>query len=135
MDEIILQKIQTIERCQKRINEVYIDDIKLLEHDYNTQDVILVNIERICQASIDLGNHIIKKYKKGIPSNYKEIFEILYTEKYISDELKKEMQAMVGFRNIAVHDYTNINLEIVQAIVKEKLKIISFLCQIILSIK
>jgi uncharacterized protein YutE (UPF0331/DUF86 family) len=135
MDEIILQKIQTIERCQKRINEVYIDDIKLLEHDYNTQDVILVNIERICQASIDLGNHIIKKYKKGIPSNYKEIFEILYTEKYISDELKKEMQAMVGFRNIAVHDYTNINLEIVQAIVKEKLKIISFFCQIILSIK
>jgi uncharacterized protein YutE (UPF0331/DUF86 family) len=135
MDEIILQKIQTIERCQKRIYEVYIDDIKLLEHDYNTQDVILVNIERICQASIDLGNHIIKKYKKGIPSNYKEIFEILYTEKYISDELKKEMQAMVGFRNIAVHDYTNINLEIVQAIVKEKLKIISFFCQIILSIK
>lgn len=135
MDEIILQKIQTIERCQKRIYEVYIDDIKLLEHDYNTQDVILVNIERICQASIDLGNHVIKKYKKGIPSNYKEIFEILYTEKYISDELKKEMQAMVGFRNIAVHDYTNINLEIVQAIVKEKLKTISFFCQIILSIK
>jgi uncharacterized protein YutE (UPF0331/DUF86 family) len=135
MDEIVLQKVQTIERCQKRINEVYIDDIKLLEHDYNTQDVILVNIESICQASIDLGNHIIKKNKKGIPSNYKEIFEILYTENYISNELKKEMQAMVGFRNIAVHDYTNINLEIVQAIVKEKLKIISNFCQIILSIK
>ena len=31
------------------------------------------------------------------------------------------MQGMVGFRNIAVHDYQNLNLEIVVAIVEKHL--------------
>jgi uncharacterized protein YutE (UPF0331/DUF86 family) len=31
------------------------------------------------------------------------------------------MQGMVGFRNIAVHDYQNLNIEIVVAIVEKHL--------------
>ena len=31
------------------------------------------------------------------------------------------MQAMVGFRNIAVHDYTPLNLEVIKAIIEKHL--------------
>jgi uncharacterized protein YutE (UPF0331/DUF86 family) len=39
----------------------------------------------------------------------------------ISKESSKQLQAMVGFRNIAVHDYQNLNIDIVIAIVESHL--------------
>jgi uncharacterized protein YutE (UPF0331/DUF86 family) len=39
----------------------------------------------------------------------------------IEADLTKRLKSMVGFRNIAVHDYQALNLEIVKAIVARNL--------------
>ncbi len=39
----------------------------------------------------------------------------------ITNDTCRQMQGMVGFRNIAVHDYQNLNIEIVVAIVEKHL--------------
>ena len=46
---------------------------------------------------------------------------MLLDDGIISKNICKEMQGMVGFRNIAVHDYQNLNIEIVVAIVQKHL--------------
>ncbi|WP_286910350.1 type VII toxin-antitoxin system HepT family RNase toxin [Clostridium sp. UBA1652] len=115
--DVIFNKTQTIERCIERINSVYADDANNLK-DYTKQDSIILNIQRACEAAIDLAMHIVSEKKLGIPQNSRDAFEVLYSNKLIEEKLMNNLKAMVGFRNIAVHDYKSINLKIVEMIIK-----------------
>lgn len=61
-NNVILNKIETIERCINRINIVYENNPENLK-DYTKQDSIMLNIQRACEASIDLAMHIISKIR------------------------------------------------------------------------
>ncbi len=75
-NNVILNKIETIERCINRINEVYKNNPENLK-DYTKQDSIMLNIQRACEASIDLAMHIISRRKLGIPQNSRDAFDVL----------------------------------------------------------
>jgi len=119
--DVILNKIETIERCINRIKEVYNSNPKNL-NDYTKQDSIILNIQRACEASIDLAMHIVSEKNLGIPQNSRDSFEVLHSNNIINDTLNKNMKAMIGFRNIAVHDYKALNMKIIQAIIDKHLK-------------
>lgn len=118
--DVILNKIDTIERCINRIKEVYDNNPENL-NDYTKQDSIVLNIQRACEASIDLAMHIISEKKLGVPQSSRDGFEVLNKNKLINDKLTKNLKAMVGFRNIAVHDYKKIEIKIVQMIIEKHL--------------
>ena len=118
MDDVVLNKSESIRRCLRRIEEDYDEEF---ETNYTKQDAVILNIQRLIQQTIDLGAYLIKKYKLGIPKSSKEIFEILEKEKIIDKDLSKNLQNMVGFRNLAVHEYKNLNLKIVEYVIKNKI--------------
>ncbi|HDX9590628.1 TPA: DUF86 domain-containing protein [Bacillus pseudomycoides] len=118
--EVIINKIATIERCIKRIQDVYENNPENLE-DYTKQDSIILNIQRACEASIDLAMHIVASKKLGLPQSSREAFDLLVEANVINKDLSNNLKAMVGFRNIAVHDYQSVNLEIVQKIIEKHL--------------
>ncbi|HDX9707899.1 TPA: DUF86 domain-containing protein [Bacillus thuringiensis] len=120
-NEVILNKISTIERCIKRIQDVYGNNPDNLG-DYTRQDSIILNIQRACEASIDLAMHIVAEKKLGLPQSSREAFDLLVSAGLISLGLASKLKAMVGFRNIAVHDYQNVNLDIVRQIIEKHLK-------------
>ncbi|MED1865807.1 DUF86 domain-containing protein [Fictibacillus nanhaiensis] len=119
-NDVILNKISIIERCLKRINEEY-DNNPLNLENFTKQDSIILNIQRACEAAIDLGMHVVAEKKLGIPQTSRETFDLLQQNNIITLELCKGLKAMVGFRNIAVHDYQEVNLEIVQKIIEKHL--------------
>lgn len=118
--DVILNKIQIIERCLKRIDEEYNNNPENLKN-YTKQDSIILNIQRACEASIDIGMHIVAEKKLGIPQTSRDVFEILFEHEIITQEIADNLKAMIGFRNIAVHDYQKLNLEIVQKIIENHL--------------
>jgi len=120
-DEIILNKIETIKRCLSRINEEYIDSKEQFKQNYTKQDSIVLNLERASQATIDISTHIIRVQKLGIPKTSREVFVLLENNKLLSKDISQSMQKMVGFRNLAVHDYQSLNLDIVVAIIEHHL--------------
>jgi len=120
-NDVILNKAAVIERCIKRINEEYNNNPENLKN-FTKQDSIILNIQRAAEASIDLAMHIVAEKAYGIPQNSREAFELLEANGLITDELSRKLKAMIGFRNIAVHDYQNINTEIVQKIIEFHLK-------------
>lgn len=120
-NDVILNKIETIERCINRIKEVYDNNLDNL-NDYTKQDSIILNIQRACEAAIDLAMHIISEKNLGIPQNSRDSFEVLNSNNIIDDKLNGRMKSMVGFRNIAVHDYKALNMKVVQAIIENHLK-------------
>jgi len=119
-NDVVLNKVSTIERCLKRINEEYDDNPENLEN-YTKQDSIILNIQRACEASIDLAMHLVARRKLGVPQSSRESFDLLFENDLINKELSEKMKAMVGFRNIAVHDYQDINLTIVQKVIETHL--------------
>lgn len=119
--DVLLNKIQIIERCLKRIDEVYGENPINLE-DYTKQDSIVLNIQRACEATIDLAMHLVSKKKLGIPQNSRDAFEVLLAHEIIDKALCQKLKAMVGFRNIAVHNYQEIQIEVVQQVIEKHLK-------------
>ncbi|MEW5323087.1 DUF86 domain-containing protein [Geobacillus thermoleovorans] len=118
--DVILNKISIIERCLKRIDEEYEHDPKNLQN-YTKQDSIILNLQRACEACIDLAMHIVAEQKFGLPQHSRDAFSLLEEHGVISPAVSQNMKAMVGFRNIAVHDYQQLNLGILQAIVEHHL--------------
>lgn len=121
MDDVILNKIACIENCLNRIKEEYKGHEDELETNYTKQDSIILNLQRACEAAVDLGNRIIRIKNLGLPQGSRDAFVILEKSKIIPPIISKQMQAMVGFRNVAVHDYQKISLIIVRAILKTHL--------------
>lgn len=118
--DVVYNKAQIIERCLKRVFEEYAGNPQNLNN-YTKQDSIILNIQRSCEAAIDLAMHIIAERKLGLPQNSRDAFNLLHTAGVIDAELAQRMQAMVGFRNIAVHDYQAVNLSIVSAVIEKHL--------------
>lgn len=121
MDDVVLNKASIIERCIKRINEEYQDNPENLKN-YTKQDSIILNIQRACEAAIDMAMHIVSVKKLGIPQRSRDAFTLLYEENIIPKNLKNNLVGMVGFRNIAVHNYQEIELSIIQSIIENHLK-------------
>lgn len=120
-DEVLLGKAEIIERCLRRVNEEYIGHEDELETNFTRQDSILLNIQRMCEASIDAAMHLVRIHALGIPKDSRQAFTLLVNANRLEPELGRHLESMVGFRNIAVHNYTEINMAIVRSILSERL--------------
>jgi uncharacterized protein YutE (UPF0331/DUF86 family) len=121
MNDSILNKLATIDRCLGRIREVYALAKENFDTDYTSQDSIILNLQRACEASIDAANILNKQHQTGIPQSSRDSFELLKKAGLISAPLALNLQKMVGLRNVAVHDYQTLNLEIVKHVVEHRL--------------
>jgi len=130
-NDVIYNKVAVIERCLDRIKEEYDNNPKNLNN-YTKQDSIILNIQRACEASIDLAMHIVSEKKLGIPQNSRDAFEALQISGMIDIELMKKLSAMVGFRNIAVHNYQSVNLKIVEEIIEKHIDDLKIFTSIVL---
>lgn len=113
--DVILNKAANIERCLRRIGEVYQGRPEHL-NDFTKQDSIVLNLQRACEASIDLAMAVVASGKLGVPQTSRDAFELLEQSGRLDSELADKMKAMVGFRNIAVHDYQKLNPDILRSI-------------------
>ena len=121
MNDVVLNKIAIIERCIKRIHEEYENNPKNLQN-YTKQDSIILNIQRACEACIDLAMHLVAKKKLGVPQTSRDAFDLLYKNNMIDQKLRGQLVSMVGFRNIAVHNYQDVEVEIIQKIIEVHLE-------------
>lgn len=117
MNDVVLNKIQSIQRCVRRAREEYAADPDGFDTNFTRQDAAVLNVLRACEQSIDLANHVIKTRKLGIPTSSGESFDLLVAAKVIDPELNTKLQKMVGFRNAVVHHYQRIDLEIVRSVI------------------
>lgn len=121
VEDVLYNKISIIERCLIRVREVYNGDQANLE-DFTKQDSIVLNIQRAVEATIDIAMYIVSAKKLGIPQNSRDAFEILYHNEIINKDTLNNLKNMIGFRNIAVHNYQNLNLDILQNVIENNLE-------------
>ncbi|UKS56407.1 type VII toxin-antitoxin system HepT family RNase toxin [Exiguobacterium acetylicum] len=121
MDNAVLHKIKTIENALKRIQDVYADAPNLLE-DYTKLDSIIMNIQRTCEASIDLSMYLVRANKLGIPKSRRDGFRFLKEAHLIDVSLVISLINMIEFCRVAIHDDQAIDLNNLRKIVDHQLE-------------
>ncbi len=131
LDDISLNKAQIIQRCINRIEEEYGGDPANLNN-LTRQDSIILNLQRACEAAIALAMHWVAENGWGVPNSSREAFDFLAEHGAIDITLASRLKAMVGFRNIAVHDYQKMNLDVLRKIITQHLGDLTEFTQILI---
>jgi len=105
----------------QRVQEEYAAAGDDFSTDYTRQDAALLNLLRACEQSIDLANYVVRLKGLWTPKTSRDSFELLQKAKIIPKELGDILKSMVGFRNIAIHNYTKLEMAIVESIIENHL--------------
>ena len=122
MNDVSIQKITSLQRCVARAREAYAAAGTEFRSNYNLQDAAILNVIRACDAAIDLANMAIRRRRFGVPNESRDSFATLVREGVLDPELGERLKRMVGFRNLAVHQYRELNLDILSAVILKNLE-------------
>jgi uncharacterized protein YutE (UPF0331/DUF86 family) len=119
------------EVIHKRLNKLdeYLSILYILQRysfdEFNRDPEHYGSVERFLQLTIetitDIGNHLIADLELGTINWYSDIPAILAEKDYITSELKEKWTRMIGFRNILVHQYMDIDRGIVYDVLQNHL--------------
>lgn len=112
VDDVLINKAATIERCVARVREEYQADLAGFADNHTRQDAAILNIQRACEAALDMGQHLLRRERLGVPQSARDVFAVLAQVGWIDNALADSLKRMVGFQNIAVHDYQSLQLPI-----------------------
>ncbi|MEN9558999.1 MAG: hypothetical protein RLZZ502_210 [Pseudomonadota bacterium] len=114
MDALIVQsKLESLRLCVLRLEQKCPKTLALLEQDIDAQDILSVNLSRAVQLCVDLAMHRIAGMGQKVPPTMAGCFELLQKEEVLGIDLLNQLKRAVGFRNLIVHQYDEIDWAIV----------------------
>ena len=94
-DDVVLDKAAIIERRIARVREEYAGDPRNLTDNITRQDSIILNLQRACEAAIDLAMHVVRCRRLGIPQETRDAFRLLQESGVLSPPLADRLMRMV----------------------------------------
>lgn len=126
-DDVMFAKAAVIERSLRRVLEIYHADPHL--SDLMHLDALTLNVERACQAAIDLAMHVVAAKHLGMPQSQADAFRLLADGNALERSLSERMIGMCGFRNVLVHQYQDLEIDILHKIATERWQDLVALCK------
>jgi len=119
---IVASRIHKIRECVGFLKKI----AKIADEESFLKDPFLsASAERYVQVAIqavlDICNHIVADLGLEAPSEYRQVPDILAREKLLPTGLSKRMAAMIGLRNILVHEYLKLDRRLVYHVLKKDL--------------
>jgi uncharacterized protein YutE (UPF0331/DUF86 family) len=105
-----LKKLDEYQRSLARFESISLEEYQKSD---DIQTIVERKLQLSIQACIDIANYIIARKRLRVPDEEGNIFLVLAEEDIISRTLAERMKGMVNFRNILVHEYLEIDNEIV----------------------
>ncbi|MBI2467953.1 MAG: DUF86 domain-containing protein [Candidatus Rokubacteria bacterium] len=118
--DVVTARVATIDRCLRRIEETR-GERRAALLPIEVEDIVLLNLQRAVQAAIDLATHVVTAEGYGLPDSLAASFSLLEGHGILDPDLAERLRRMVGFRNVAIHNYQALDPRIVEAIVTRHL--------------
>jgi uncharacterized protein YutE (UPF0331/DUF86 family) len=118
---LILRKISEIETCKSQLGEFSNITTKEYKENWKTQRIVERTLQMMIEICVDISNHIISEGGMRVPVSYADTFKILHDNSVIDSGLLDTMEKMAKFRNIIVHQYEEVDVEIVVLILEKYL--------------
>ena len=118
--EVVRNKLEHLEEYINDLEEYQNLSLERLTGDKVLFRYLERTIHLAVESVLDIGSHIISDERLGNPKFNSEIIEILAKNEIIKENVEGYIK-MAKFRNIIVHDYAEIDPEILLMIIKENL--------------
>jgi uncharacterized protein YutE (UPF0331/DUF86 family) len=117
--DLLAKKLALVETCVSDLRRLARPSE--LSHDLREQRFVEHTLQIAIQASLDVASHIVSDDRLGEPRTSRELFDLLERAGWIAPPLAATLRHMVGFRNVLVHGYDDVDLAIVRDVVEHKL--------------
>lgn len=74
---VLAKKLESLRRCIRRIGDKKPDNADQLKQDIDLQDILVLNLTRAVQLSVDIGSHIISQTDHAVPQTMGRVFTLL----------------------------------------------------------
>jgi len=127
-DDVVIQKLASIDRCLAAVRRYVAGDLGRLEEPM-VLDAVVLNVQRACEQAIDAACREVSRRGLGVPADSADAFSLLERERVLSSAVADRMRRMVGFRNVAIHEYRRLDPAIVRTVVEHRLGDFEALCR------
>ena len=122
MNQILIEKLDTVERCAERIRQTWSKPSGLaFEIDFDKQDVITLNLQRLFESLTDICKHLVRERRLGLPRDNAHAIELLAQASLVDEAAKNLLKGCNGMRNIIVHRYRSVDLDKLATVVENDL--------------
>ncbi len=115
--EVIDARLRELSRRLRRVAARKPASIKALAADEDMQDILTRNLELAIQSCIGIAFHLCGAHGK-VPTTAADAFAELAKLELIERGLAQKLQRAVGFRNVLVHEYTEVDWKIVMRVIR-----------------
>ena len=121
MNDVALleKKLAFIETCVRELRELARPE--KLGSDLRETRFVEHTLQLAIQAALDAASHIVSERRRGEPQTNRALFDLLLKAGVIDASLAEHLYAMAGFRNVLVHGYQEVDITIVEDIVRNRL--------------
>lgn len=119
---VVVERLKRLQEYLRTLREVQKFNIQRFKDDPFIHGTAERNLHLAIECLLDIGNHIIADHGYSRPDTYAEIIEVLTKEGVVPQDIGQNLAGMAAFRNILVHDYVNLDLDMVYQIIQKKLK-------------
>ena len=121
MKMAIVRKIRKLEVSIQQLRKFQKYSYDEIEDDLEKLWAIEHGLQISIQIIIDIGNHIIAEIGENEIEEYADIFDRLVKHNIIPLEFAENIRGMIGFRNLLVHRYSEVDSKIVYSVLQNRL--------------
>ncbi len=120
--DLILRKLADLELYVSQVSEYRDITVEQYRRDWKIQRIVERTLQMAIETCADIANHVIADRGLRVPATYAETFEVLAEAGLLDAGLREAMTRMSQFRNVLVHQYTDVNPAIVVRILRDQLQ-------------
>jgi len=117
--ELVAKKLAFIETCVAELRRLANPEI--IETDIREERFVEHTLQMAIQAAQDVASHIVSDERMGEPRTNRELFDLLARNGWLEESDAALLGNMVGFRNILVHGYGDVDLSVVRDVLENRL--------------
>lgn len=110
--DLVLKKLARIETCIQELR--HLGDPSALGHDVRERRFVEHTLQIAIQAAIDAAAHVVADERLGEARTQRELFDLLERAGWLPSGLLERLRSMCGFRNVLVHGYDDVDLDVVR---------------------
>lgn len=117
--DLVAKKLAFIETCVRELQELAHPE--LIEQDPREERFVAHTLQLAIQAALDVASQIASDDRLGEPDNNRRLFELLVENGWVPATRSKSLSRMVGFRDVLVHGYQDVDKAVVRDVVENRL--------------
>lgn len=118
--ELVAKKLAQVETYVAELRRLARPD--LIATDLRERRFVEHTLQIAIQAALDVVSHIVSDERLGEPRTNQALFDLLATGGWVPPETALAMRRAVGFRNVVVHGYASVDVDVVRDVVEHHLQ-------------